>query len=93
MKTRNIKRGDDLSSRTLTDSCLSRIHDPAGEGARAFTKVYDEMKRATADFADRARSLGIDADPLANALLSKMLLFALRSSRAVPNSNLLVRTR
>ena len=43
------------TSRELVEQALARIADPAGEGARAFIKVYAESARAEADFADRLR--------------------------------------
>src|SRR5258706_10785198 len=47
------------TSRALVDTALARIADPAGEGARAFVKVYAESARADADQADRLRKAGI----------------------------------
>ena len=47
------------SSRGLVEQALARIADPAGEGARAFIKVYAESARADADQADRLRKAGI----------------------------------
>jgi aspartyl-tRNA(Asn)/glutamyl-tRNA(Gln) amidotransferase subunit A len=47
------------TSRALTEAALERIADPAGEGARAFLKVYAEAARADADHADRLRKLGV----------------------------------
>src|SRR3970282_1163150 len=47
------------SSRELTEQALSRIADPAGEGARAFLKVYGESARADADYSDRLRKAGV----------------------------------
>src|SRR5918992_1502164 len=46
------------SSRRLTEQALERIADPAGEGARAFIKVYAESALAEADFSDRLRKSG-----------------------------------
>src|SRR5262245_23712497 len=46
------------SSRRLTEEALARIADPAGEGARAFIKVYRENALAEADFSDRLRKGG-----------------------------------
>src|SRR5207244_3566436 len=37
------------TSRALTDEALARIADPAGEGKRAFLRVYAEQARAAAD--------------------------------------------
>src|SRR5258707_12160575 len=47
------------SSRELVEQALARIADPAGEGARAFMKVYADSARADADHADRLRKAGI----------------------------------
>jgi len=47
------------TSRALVETALARIAGPAGEGARAFMKVYAESARADADQADRLRKAGI----------------------------------
>jgi aspartyl-tRNA(Asn)/glutamyl-tRNA(Gln) amidotransferase subunit A len=47
------------TSRELTEQALARIADPAGEGARAFMKVYADSARADADQADRLRKAGV----------------------------------
>lgn len=47
------------TSRALVEQALARIADPAGEGARAFMKVYADTARAEADHADRLRKAGI----------------------------------
>jgi len=47
------------TSRALVETALARIAEPAGEGARAFMKVYAEPARADADQADRLRKAGI----------------------------------
>ncbi len=46
------------SSRTLVDEVLVRIADPAGEGKRAFLRVYAEQARAAAEAQDRLRAVG-----------------------------------
>ena len=46
------------TSRELVEQALARIADGAGEGARAFIKVYADNARAEADFADRLRKVG-----------------------------------
>jgi aspartyl-tRNA(Asn)/glutamyl-tRNA(Gln) amidotransferase subunit A len=46
------------TSRDLIESCLARIADPAGEGARAFTRVYADQARASADAMDALRRAG-----------------------------------
>ena len=45
-------------SRDLVEACLAHIDDPAGEGARAFVKVYREQARASADAMDALRRAG-----------------------------------
>src|SRR5258708_39438922 len=53
------------NSRTLVDEALARIADPAGEGKRAFLRVYAEQARAAAEAQDRLRAVGIAGGPLA----------------------------
>lgn len=52
------------TSRALVEQALARIADPAGEGARAFLKVYADTARAEADLADRLRAAGIVRSPV-----------------------------
>jgi aspartyl-tRNA(Asn)/glutamyl-tRNA(Gln) amidotransferase subunit A len=47
------------TSRRLTEEALTRIADPAGEGKRAFIKVYADDALAQADFSDRLRKSGV----------------------------------
>jgi len=47
-----------MSARALVEECLSRIADPAGEGARAFIAVQADKARAMADAADLRRKAG-----------------------------------
>jgi aspartyl-tRNA(Asn)/glutamyl-tRNA(Gln) amidotransferase subunit A len=47
------------TSRKLVEQALACIADPAGEGARAFLKVYAEQARAEAEHADRLRRQGV----------------------------------
>jgi aspartyl-tRNA(Asn)/glutamyl-tRNA(Gln) amidotransferase subunit A len=47
------------TSRELLEQSLALIADPAGEGARAFLKVYADTARAEADLADTLREHGI----------------------------------
>jgi aspartyl-tRNA(Asn)/glutamyl-tRNA(Gln) amidotransferase subunit A len=63
-----LARGE-TSSAALTEACLRRIADPAGQGSRAFLKVYDDAALACAHASDtRARagqSLGaLDGIPI-----------------------------
>jgi aspartyl-tRNA(Asn)/glutamyl-tRNA(Gln) amidotransferase subunit A len=47
------------SSRELVEQALAKINDRAGEGSRAFLKVYADAARAEADYCDRLRKLGV----------------------------------
>jgi aspartyl-tRNA(Asn)/glutamyl-tRNA(Gln) amidotransferase subunit A len=47
-----------ITSRALVEESLARIADPAGEGARAFIKVYADAARAMADAMDMLRRVG-----------------------------------
>ncbi len=52
------------TSRALVEQALSRIADPAGEGARAFVKTYAQTALAEADHSDRLRRAGIVRSPV-----------------------------
>mgnify|MGYP000213905031 CR=1 FL=1 len=58
------------SSRTLTEEALARISDPAGEGKRAFIKVWREQALAAADASDTLRKAGVVPSPLAGIPVS-----------------------
>lgn len=53
------------TSRALVESCLARIADPAGEGARAFISVDNDGARRAGDAHDLLRAAGAQASPLA----------------------------
>ena len=63
------------TSRRLTEQALARIADPAGEGARAFVKVYAESALAEADFSDRLRKSGVRRSPVDGLPVSLKDLF------------------
>ena len=52
------------TSRSLVEEALSRIADPAGEGARAFLKTYANTALAEADCSDQLRHAGIVRSPV-----------------------------
>jgi aspartyl-tRNA(Asn)/glutamyl-tRNA(Gln) amidotransferase subunit A len=52
------------TSRELVEQALARIADPAGEGARAFLKVYAAQARAEAEHSDRLRRSGVVRSPV-----------------------------
>src|SRR6187397_1244862 len=58
------------SSRKLTEEALGRIEDPAGEGSRAFIKVYKQQALAAADASDALRKAGMVPGPLAGIPVS-----------------------
>ena len=64
-----------MTSRELVEQALARIADPAGEGARAFVKVYAETARAEADHSDRLRRAGIVRSPIEGLPVSVKDLF------------------
>ena len=63
------------TSRRLTEQALARIADPAGEGSRAFLKVYAESALADADVADRLRKSGVRRSPVDGLPVSVKDLF------------------
>jgi aspartyl-tRNA(Asn)/glutamyl-tRNA(Gln) amidotransferase subunit A len=63
------------TSRRLTEEALARIADPAGEGRRAFIKVYAESALAEADFSDRLRNGGVHRSPVDGLPVSLKDLF------------------
>ena len=63
------------TSEALTRGCLEKIADPAGEGARAFIKVYAEAALAAARASDVARAAGRVPSPLAGIPISIKDLF------------------
>jgi aspartyl-tRNA(Asn)/glutamyl-tRNA(Gln) amidotransferase subunit A len=52
------------SSRELVEQALAKINDRAGEGSRAFLKVYADSARAEADHSDRLRKAGVHRSPV-----------------------------
>ena len=63
------------TSRRLTEEALARIADPAGEGKRAFLKVYSESALAEADYSDRLRKAGVRRSPVDGMPVSLKDLF------------------
>lgn len=63
------------TSRQLVEQALARIADPAGEGARAFLKVYAEQARAEAEHSDRLRRSGVVRSPVEGLPISVKDLF------------------
>jgi aspartyl-tRNA(Asn)/glutamyl-tRNA(Gln) amidotransferase subunit A len=57
-------RAGRTSSAALAEGALERIQAPGGEGARAFTRVYDAQARAAARASDGLRAEGLARSPL-----------------------------
>lgn len=74
----DIKAGV-TTSEALVTQCLANIANPAGEGARAFVRVYEDVALAAARAIDRARAEGAKAGhvptPLAGIPISIKDLF------------------
>jgi aspartyl-tRNA(Asn)/glutamyl-tRNA(Gln) amidotransferase subunit A len=77
------------TSRALIEAALTRISDPAGEGARTFIKVYRDTARAAADAQDRLRAAGYVASPLAGLPVSIKDLFDVAGERTLAGSKAL----
>lgn len=63
------------TSEALVTQCLANIANPAGEGARAFVRVYEEAALEAARASDRAREGGHVPTPLAGVPISIKDLF------------------
>ena len=63
------------TSRTLVETALERIADPAGQGATVFMHVDADAARAAADAHDRLRAAGTVLSPLAGIPVSVKDLF------------------
>ena len=77
------------TSRELVEAALARIADPAGEGARTFTKVYADSARAAADAHDQLRKAGYVASPLAGLPVSVKDLFDVAGEQTLAGSTAL----
>ena len=77
------------TSRALVEAALDRIADPAGEGKRAFVKVYGDNARAAADAHDKLRAAGYVAWPLAGIPISIKDLFDVAGERTLAGSRAL----
>jgi aspartyl-tRNA(Asn)/glutamyl-tRNA(Gln) amidotransferase subunit A len=64
-----------VTSARLVEEALERADDPAGEGARVFTRIYREAARAQATASDNLRAAGIVASPLSGIPISIKDLF------------------
>ena len=65
----------ETSARALVETCLERIADPGGQGARAFVRVHAESARAMATAIDALRRAGRAPSPFAGIPVSLKDLF------------------
>ena len=63
------------TSLALTEEALSRATDPAGEGARVFTRLYPDAARAAAQASDLLRKAGPARSPIDGLPISIKDLF------------------
>jgi aspartyl-tRNA(Asn)/glutamyl-tRNA(Gln) amidotransferase subunit A len=77
------------TSRALAEAALERIADPAGEGKRAFVKVYADNARAAAEAQDKLRAAGYVVSPLAGIPVSIKDLFDVAGERTLAGSRAL----
>lgn len=59
----------------LVEAALARATDPAGEGARVFTKLYADQARAAAQASDTLRAAGLSRSPIDGLPISIKDLF------------------
>lgn len=76
------------TSRDRLEACLARIKDPAGEGSRAFLKLYADQARAAADAADRRAQLGQSLGLLDGRIISIKDLFDVPGEATTAGSKL-----
>ncbi len=77
------------TSRKLTEEALARIEDPAGEGKRAFVKVWKQQALIAADASDALRKVGIFPGPLAGVPVSIKDLCDVRGETTLAGSKAL----
>lgn len=78
-----------ISARDRLEQALTRIADPAGEGARACLTVYTDTARAAADAADARATSGISLGPLDGAIVSIKDLFDVKGEPTRAGSRIL----
>jgi aspartyl-tRNA(Asn)/glutamyl-tRNA(Gln) amidotransferase subunit A len=64
-----------MTVRERLEDCLARIADPAGEGKRAFTRIYADQARAVADAQDRMLAANVTPGPLGGVIVAIKDLF------------------
>ncbi len=77
------------TAKKLVKACLEKIADPAGEGSRAFIKVYADAAITAARASDAARALGQVTSPIAGIPISVKDLFDIQSDITRAGSKIL----
>lgn len=89
-ETAALLEAGSLSSAALVEECLSRIADPAGQGARTFLKVHAAEARAMAEASDRLRRVGRAPSAYAGIPVSLKDLFDVAGEPTPAGSRVLV---
>lgn len=79
----------EITSRALVEACLERAMDPAGEGARAFTRIDAQQARVTADAIDRMRKAGTQPGRFAGVPIGVKDLFDVAGQPTTAGSRVL----
>ncbi|WP_300302096.1 amidase [Ferrovibrio sp.] len=77
------------TARERLEACLARIADPAGEGSRAFTRLYADRARTEAEAADARARQGLPLGPLDGRIVSVKDLFDMPGEPTTAGSKLL----
>jgi len=72
--------------RRHVERALARIKDPRGQGARVFTRIYEESACLAAETADRMEQLGVALPPLAGVPISVKDLFDVKGEATTAGS-------
>lgn len=74
------------TSQHLIHEAIARIQAPAGEGARAFTRVYEKEAPACAAASDQLRRVGLKRSPIDGLPISIKDLFDVRGETTLAGS-------
>ena len=80
------------TSRELVEEAFARIVEPAGEGSRAFMKLYGDSARGEADVADRQRKSGARRSPVDGLPIAVKDLFDVAGDVTRAGSKILEKT-
>ena len=83
------RQENSMSIRDLVDTCLANIRQTDGEGARAFTRVYQDAARQRADVLDRTQARIGEKLPLAGMPISIKDLFDIAGEPTLAGSRVL----